>query len=285
MIQRVQQDQDSTAVIIHVPEEYSEELSNTIADNYYDIPADSVSLLENTDLGLQEESLVMVKQNEGISETRVVVQTTNNIDMLHNGGYRWRKYGQKISDGNPNPRIYYKCTYPNCLTMKKVERSIDGQVTEIIYKGTHNHPKPHAGARRNSSSPQNSSIKIGSDVDFEHSSLQRFRSAGADEKQPDPKRWRNKGENEDIVPENKTVREPRVAQTTSDIDILYDGGGYRWWKYGQKVTKGNPNPRSYYKCTHLGCPVKKHVERASHDVKAVITTYEGKHNHDIPAAR
>jgi WRKY transcription factor 33 len=73
--------------------------------------------------------------------------------------------------------------------MKKVERSIDGQVTEIIYKGTHNHPKPHAGARRNSSSPQNSSITIGGDVDFEHSSLQRFRSAGADEKQPDPKRW------------------------------------------------------------------------------------------------
>jgi len=27
------------------------------------------------------------------------------------------------------------------------------------------------------------------------------------------------------------------------------------------------------------------VERASHDPKAVITTYEGKHNHDVPAAR
>jgi hypothetical protein len=73
--------------------------------------------------------------------------------------------------------------------MKKVERSIDGQVTEIIYKGTHNHPKPHAGARRNSSSPQNSSITIGGDVDFEQSSLQRFKSAGANEKQPDAKRW------------------------------------------------------------------------------------------------
>jgi len=38
------------------------------------------------------------------------------------------------------------------------------------------------------------------------------------------------------------VREPRVVvQTTSDIDILDDG--YRWRKYGQKVVKGNPNPR------------------------------------------
>lgn len=31
--------------------------------------------------------------------------------------------------------------------------------------------------------------------------------------------------------------------------------------------------------------MRKHVERASHDLKFVITTYEGKHNHDVPAAR
>ena len=43
--------------------------------------------------------------------------------------------------------------------------------------------------------------------------------------------------------------------------------------------------RSYYKCTSAGCNVRKHVERASIDPKAVITTYEGKHNHDVPAAR
>ena len=43
--------------------------------------------------------------------------------------------------------------------------------------------------------------------------------------------------------------------------------------------------RSYYKCTSNGCPVRKHVERASNDPRSVITTYEGKHNHDVPAAR
>ena len=51
------------------------------------------------------------------------------------------------------------------------------------------------------------------------------------------------GENEVIsAAGSRTVREPRVVvQTTSDIDILDDG--YRWRKYGQKVVKGNPNPR------------------------------------------
>lgn len=40
----------------------------------------------------------------------------------------------------------------------------------------------------------------------------------------------------------KINREPRVVvQTISEVDILDDG--YRWRKYGQKVVKGNPNPR------------------------------------------
>lgn len=83
---------------------------------------------------------------------------------------------------------------------------------------------------------------------------------------------------------SRTIREPRiVVQTTSEIDILDDG--YRWRKYGQKVVKGNTNPRSYYKCTSNGCPVRKHVERAHQDMRSVITTYEGKHNHEVPAAR
>jgi hypothetical protein len=43
--------------------------------------------------------------------------------------------------------------------------------------------------------------------------------------------------------------------------------------------------RSYYKCTYQGCDVKKHIERSSQDPNAIITTYEGKHSHDVPAAR
>ena len=42
----------------------------------------------------------------------------------------------------------------------------------------------------------------------------------------------------------KPIREPRVVvQTLSEVDILDDG--YRWRKYGQKVVRGNPNPRFF----------------------------------------
>lgn len=62
-------------------------------------------------------------------------------------GYNWRKYGQKQVKGSEYPRSYYKCTHPNCQVKKKVERSHDGQITEIIYKGAHNHAKPQPNRR------------------------------------------------------------------------------------------------------------------------------------------
>lgn len=62
-------------------------------------------------------------------------------------GYNWRKYGQKHVKGSEFPRSYYKCTHPNCEVKKLFERSHDGQITEIIYKGSHDHPKPQPSRR------------------------------------------------------------------------------------------------------------------------------------------
>jgi hypothetical protein len=68
------------------------------------------------------------------------------MDRPSEDGYNW-KYGQKQVKGSEYPRSYYKCTQPNCPMKKKVERSHDGQVTEIVYKGDHNHPKPQPTRR------------------------------------------------------------------------------------------------------------------------------------------
>src|SRR4051812_16350019 len=71
-----------------------------------------------------------------------VYRQTHSQRRSSDDGYNWRKYGQKQVKGSENPRSYYKCTFPNCPTKKKVETSIEGQITEIVYKGTHNHAKP-----------------------------------------------------------------------------------------------------------------------------------------------
>ncbi|XP_022725797.1 probable WRKY transcription factor 75 [Durio zibethinus] len=79
---------------------------------------------------------------------------------------------------------------------------------------------------------------------------------------------------------DKKIRKPRYAfQTRSQVDILDDG--YRWRKYGQKAVKNNKFPRSYYRCTHQGCSVKKQVQRLTKDEGVVVTTYEGMHSHPI----
>lgn len=64
------------------------------------------------------------------------------VDKPADDGYNWRKYGQKQVKGGEYPRSYYKCTHQKCPVKKKVERSFDGQVTEIVYKGQHNHQPP-----------------------------------------------------------------------------------------------------------------------------------------------
>ncbi|CAN8305274.1 unnamed protein product [Cochlearia groenlandica] len=273
-----------------------------------------------------DSSLLSQRETSNITIVEHRSQQPLNVDKPADDGYNWRKYGQKQVKGSEFPRSYYKCTSPGCPVKKKVERSLDGQVTEIIYKGQHNHEPPQntkrggnkdsVGGNLNGSSVNNNNRVVG----YELATLQSFNKSKReqheatsqatttehlseasdneevgngetnarekDKDEPDPKRRNTEVRVVEpaVAASHRTVTEPRIiVQTTSEVDLLDDG--YRWRKYGQKVVKGNPYPRSYYKCTTPGCGVRKHVERAATDPKAVVTTYEGKHNHDLPAAK
>lgn len=249
---------------------------------------------------------------------------TNNSDRPSYDGYNWRKYGQKQVKGSDYPRSYYRCTHPNCLVKKKVERSIDGEIAEIVYKGEHNHSKPRLPRRHafdgtsedsNTQLPNNqlnndndgseggTGIKIdevlGSSshltnlvkvqesynyvsseaIDASMPTLDQFCGVARVHEEPAIKRRKSSGKLNESCGEG--LQQPQiVVHDGTDSEAISDG--FRWRKYGQKVVKGNPYPRSYYRCTGVKCNVRKHVERASDDPSVFITTYEGKHNHEMP---
>ncbi|KAF8049771.1 hypothetical protein N665_2118s0001 [Sinapis alba] len=211
-----------------------------------------------------------------------------NVDKPADDGYNWRKYGQKPIKGCEYPRSYYKCTHVNCPVKKKVERSSDGQITQIIYKGQHDHERPQnrRGGGRDSGEIGDIHYNGGAGQMMESSDDSGYGKDHDNDNDDDDDLLASKIRKIDggVSTNHRTVTEPKIiVQTRSEVDLLDDG--YRWRKYGQKVVKGNPHPRSYYRCTMANCTVRKHVERASTDAKAVITTYEGKHNHEVPAAR
>lgn len=147
----------SQAYTFHIPNEHSTSMtqlpvfsSSTTPPQEMPsgIPDSGVSMKESSDISLSDQ------RSQPSSFT---------VDKPNDDGYNWRKYGQKQVKGSEFPRSYYKCTHPSCPVKKKVERSVDGQITEIIYKGEHNHQRPQS-KRPKDSGNQNGSVRMNHDL-------------------------------------------------------------------------------------------------------------------------
>ncbi|XP_070051844.1 probable WRKY transcription factor 3 isoform X1 [Nicotiana tomentosiformis] len=194
-------------------------------------------------------------------------------------GYNWRKYGQKMGKASECPRSYYKCTHLKCLAKKKVERSVDGHITEITYNGWHNHELPQPSKKRKDGSALNgtdcsevrpdirthdrtvvnssdvSSPSRPDQVSTQLASLLLVKRKRAetknylievDEGHDEPDAKRKKKAVKTLASSHGTVAGSKIVlPTRSEVDVVKDG--YNWRKYGQKVVKGNQNLSCYYK--------------------------------------
>ncbi|KAK9076775.1 hypothetical protein SSX86_005109 [Deinandra increscens subsp. villosa] len=205
-------------------------------------------------------------------------------------GYNWRKYGQKQVKSPQGSRSYFKCTYSDC-DAKKIESSDQySSVTKIVYKGQHKHDPPKKVYSRRgkvlSASSRGKERKMSSTPAFKQQKSSGSINNGLilveEMDAPPPKPRVKKSSSASPGSVLKPPKKPKfVIHAASDVGISADG--YRWRKYGQKMVKGNPHPRNYYKCTSAGCPVRKHIEMAVDGSSEVILTYKGIHDHDIPA--
>ncbi|KAL1563500.1 WRKY transcription factor, variant 2 [Salvia divinorum] len=231
-------------------------------------------------------------------------------------GYNWRKYGQKQVKSPEGSRSYYRCTFSDCCA-KKIE-CCDISNRQTVYKSHHNHEPPqklnsirenrptlstpsingtndtsnlvrHVNDLVPSTPSEDHVVSLDEKPETSQESSGSDETTGADTKElhgdgPVSKKRQKRNSTGEVESLPKPEKKPKyVVHAAGDVGI--SGDGYRWRKYGQKMVKGNPHPRNYYRCTSAGCPVRKHIEREVDNSSAVVITYKGIHDHDTPVPR
>ncbi|KAF8033756.1 hypothetical protein BT93_C0119 [Corymbia citriodora subsp. variegata] len=246
--------------------------------------------------------------------------TISAVKASRGDGYNWRKYGQKQVKSPIGSRSYFRCTNSEC-SAKKIECSdLLSQTIETVYRSSHNHDPPQKVRDGRQRSQVKSARIIAESEVVEHpvrmlpesdpsvaSSEQKNESPSSisereiekvngfdandgivakqeNDNNPEPKPRGKKNRLLRSSSPSKPGKKPKyVVHAAGDVGISADG--YRWRKYGQKMVKGNPYPRNYYRCTSAGCPVRKQVETAIDNASAVKITYKGIHDHDKPVPK
>ncbi|WJX96801.1 putative WRKY transcription factor 32 [Trifolium repens] len=296
---------------------FSTPLSEVSSPNFV---TNSVSSVPSPTMGIEKMSTPNVSNMLVLSGAKAKPLSSVSVPRTPSSdGYNWRKYGQKqVKSPTTSSRSYYRCTQSNCGAKKIECWDHSGHVIETVYRSEHSHDPPRKinSIRESKFAPSNEptaensvSVKpVNVPKESEPSTSSKAQEeapCGTDKKpqnssningngkvilkeehldEPEPKRRKEK---DDLIhsdsPVNHGKKPKYVVHAAGDVGI--SGDGYRWRKYGQKMVKGNPHPRNYYRCTSAGCPVRKHIETAVDNSDAVIITYKGVHDHDTPVPK